>query len=137
MAIESVRENFPFLPNGAERSLYEQLCREVKIEDPFYTADGQDVELYRIGELVKEKHAISLESRGDLLGFRVDVRANRNCPYNSVFLFGKDFVSLIAWLNKHVLATPYKSDILARFGCSWSTIREVKHSLPYDNTNYF
>ena len=137
MAIEAIRENLPFVTPGIDFDVYSALCQEIDIEDPYHNNDAQDIDAYHLQQLMKEKHAITLESKGHYQGFKLEVRSNKNCAFNSIYLFCRDFMSLLAWLNKKVIVSPYNSVTLNRYAGSLSSIKEVRYQLPYTNMDFF
>ena len=136
-AIETIRDSLPFMPTSADLDLYSALCEELRILEPYQSTEAQDISIYETTQTVKEKHLVSLEMKGNFSGFRLEVRHDKNSPFNGIFLFCRDFVSLISWMNQHIIAKPYKSEILTRFAGSMSTIKEVKPRLPYSDCNFF
>ena len=136
MAVEAIRDSLPFMPAGSDLELYSNLCDELRIQEPYSSTDAIE-NIQETTHRVKEKHIISLEMKAFFCGFRLEVRRDKNAPFNGVFLFCRDFISLISWINKHVIDKPYKSNILTRFAGSMSTIKEVKPRLPYSDCNFF
>lgn len=130
--IDTIRDSLPFMCPGSDLDMYTQLCNELSIRKP--TCDAS---IYESHVSVAKKHSVFLEFKGSYAGFKLEVRQNINAPYNGVFLFCRDFMSLIAWMNLNCLTSPYKSDLLDRFSGSMSTIKEVKHSLPYSDCGFF
>ena len=137
LAIEAIRENIPLITPGGDFDLFSALCQEIDIEDPYHSTDGQDIDQFHLQQMVKEKHAISLENKGRAQGFKLEVRPNKNCPYNSIFLFCRDFLSLLSYMNNKIITSPYKSATLNRYSGSLSTIKEVRYQLKYANTGFY
>ena len=129
LVTETVRQSLAYIPNSADYRLLADLSSELVIEAP----EESD---YRTVDCFLGKHFVSLETKGVFWGFKVEVRTNSNAPFNGIFLFAKELVSLVAYLNKNVLLRPYTSSLLTRFSGYASQIKEVRQPKPFGKCFY-